>query len=274
MLVAERRRVCNLPGVGRQSEVPALIIGLRKAVARDFAQKRRRWEREGPREGGRQRHQEALEQRAAGEVSWLNAHGERDCQSSRRGYGEVHFALTNVWTLLHEAAGSSMAPRKKSGEEEDITSGLQLTEQQISEFREAFSLFDKDGDGHVTAKELMIVLSSLGVTPTQEEVSQMIEEVDVNSNGEIEFEEFCVLMVRNMKDKDDLQTFTEAFKILDSDGSGEIDKEELKEMLRAFSRMGEDIPDSEIDAMIREADTDGDGQISYKEFCRVMTVEG
>ena len=43
-----------------------------------------------------------------------------------------------------------------------------LTEQKIAEFREAFSLFDKDGDGHVTPKELMIVLNSLGQKPTEE----------------------------------------------------------------------------------------------------------
>ena len=30
----------------------------------------------------------------------------------------------------------------------------QLTEEQIAEFKEAFSLFDKDGDGTITTKEL------------------------------------------------------------------------------------------------------------------------
>ena len=37
---------------------------------------------------------------------------------------------------------------------------LALTEQQISEFQQAFNLFDKDGDGHVTIKELRIVFES------------------------------------------------------------------------------------------------------------------
>ena len=43
-----------------------------------------------------------------------------------------------------------------------------LTEEQISEFREAFALFDKDGDGNITEKELGIVLRSLGQNPTDQ----------------------------------------------------------------------------------------------------------
>ena len=146
-----------------------------------------------------------------------------------------------------------------------MASELRLTEQQIAELREAFQLFDKDGDGHVTPKELMIVLQSLGQNPTAEMVNEMIEEVDTDNNGEIEFEEFCVLMCKNMKENDDIDTLKEAFKLLDSDGSGEISKTELKEILRSFSKLGEDIADDEIDNLIKQADIDGDGQISYDE---------
>ena len=48
-----------------------------------------------------------------------------------------------------------------------------LTDEQISEFREAFALFDKDGDGNVTAKELGIVMRSLGQNPTEQVCCQM-----------------------------------------------------------------------------------------------------
>jgi hypothetical protein len=53
-----------------------------------------------------------------------------------------------------------------------------LTEEQIAEFKEAFSLFDKDGDGTITTKELGTVMRSLGQNPTEAELLDMIHEVD------------------------------------------------------------------------------------------------
>ena len=47
---------------------------------------------------------------------------------------------------------------------------FQLTEEQIAEFKEAFSLFDKDGDGTITTKELGTVMRSLGQNPTEAEL--------------------------------------------------------------------------------------------------------
>ena len=56
----------------------------------------------------------------------------------------------------------------------------QLTEDQIAEFKEAFSLFDKDGDGTITTKELGTVMRSLGQNPTEAELQDMINEVDAD----------------------------------------------------------------------------------------------
>lgn len=52
-----------------------------------------------------------------------------------------------------------------------------------TEFKEAFSLFDKDGDGTITTKELGTVMRSLGQNPTEAELQDMINEVD--ADGEI-----------------------------------------------------------------------------------------
>ena len=50
----------------------------------------------------------------------------------------------------------------------------QLSNEQIAEFKEAFSLFDKDGDGSITTKELGTVMRSLGQNPTEAELQDMI----------------------------------------------------------------------------------------------------
>ena len=59
----------------------------------------------------------------------------------------------------------------------------QLTEEQIAEFKEAFSLFDKDGDGTITTKELGTVMRSLGQNPTEAELQDMINEVDADGRS-------------------------------------------------------------------------------------------
>merc|ERR1711994_520443 len=119
----------------------------------------------------------------------------------------------------------------------------QLTEEQIAEFKEAFSLFDKDGDGTITTKELGTVMRSLGQNPTEAELQDMINEVDADGNGTIDFPEFLTIMARKMKDTDSEEEIREAFRV----------------------------SDKEVDEMIREADIDGDGQVNYEEFVTMMT---
>src|SRR6185503_7272259 len=88
-----------------------------------------------------------------------------------------------------------------------------LTEEQIAEFKEAFSLFDKDGDGSITTKELGTVMRSLGQTPTEAGLQEMIKEVDANGDGTIDFPEFLNLMAKKMQDTDTEDDLKEAFKV-------------------------------------------------------------
>uniref|UniRef100_A0A4W5Q6P1 Calmodulin 2a (phosphorylase kinase, delta) n=1 Tax=Hucho hucho TaxID=62062 RepID=A0A4W5Q6P1_9TELE len=69
-----------------------------------------------------------------------------------------------------------------------------------AEFKEAFSLFDKDGDGTITTKELGTVMRSLGQNPTEAELQDMINEVDmireadIDGDGQVNYEEFVQMM--------------------------------------------------------------------------------
>merc|ERR1711997_1246605 len=71
----------------------------------------------------------------------------------------------------------------------------QLTEEQIAEFKEAFSLFDKDGNGLISAAELRHVMTNLGEKLTDEEVDEMIREADVDGDGAINYQEFVRMMM-------------------------------------------------------------------------------
>lgn len=142
-----------------------------------------------------------------------------------------------------------------------------LTEEQIAEFREAFSLFDRDGDGSITTKELATVIRSLGQNPTEAEIQDMINEVDTDGNGTIDFREFLDLMAHKMKDFDSDEELREAFKVFDKDQNGYISAAELRHVM---INLGEKLTEEEVEMMIKEADTDGDGQVNYEEFVRMM----
>ena len=79
-------------------------------------------------------------------------------------------------------------------------------------------------------------------------------------NGTIDFPEFLTMMARKMKDTDSEEEIREAFRVFDKDGNGFISAAELRHVM---TNLGEKLTDEEVDEMIREADTDGDGQVNY-----------
>eukprot|EP01088_Endostelium_zonatum_P004444 TRINITY_DN15695_c0_g1_i1.p1 TRINITY_DN15695_c0_g1~~TRINITY_DN15695_c0_g1_i1.p1 ORF type:complete len:150 (-),score=44.69 TRINITY_DN15695_c0_g1_i1:98-547(-) len=143
-----------------------------------------------------------------------------------------------------------------------------LSEEQIAEFKEAFALFDKNGDGSITSKELGIVMRSLGLHPTESDLREMIQEVDTDKSGNIDFTEFLGMMARKMQDSEGEEEIRDAFKVFDKEGNGSISAAELRHVL---THLGEKLSEEEVDELIREADVDGDGQINYEEFIKMMT---
>ncbi|KAL6057172.1 hypothetical protein STEG23_022011 [Scotinomys teguina] len=143
----------------------------------------------------------------------------------------------------------------------------QLTKEQIAEFKEAFSFFDKDGDGTITTKALGTVMRSLGQNPTEDELQDMINEVDADGNGTIDYPEFLTMMARKMKDTDSKEQIREAFRVFDKDGN------QRGSTVPCHDNLGEKLTDEEVDEMIREADIDGDGQVNYEEFVQMMTAK-
>ena len=92
-------------------------------------------------------------------------------------------------------------------------------------------------------------------------------QIDADGSGTIDFPEFLTMMARKMKDTDSEEEILEAFKVFDKDGNGFISAAELRHIM---TNLGEKLTDEEVDEMIREADIDGDGQINYEEFVKMM----
>ena len=139
-----------------------------------------------------------------------------------------------------------------------------LTEEDIGDLKETFSMFDKDGGGTISQSELKSVLDRLGMKVSDDEVLEVIKSVDENFDGEVDFDEFLAMMKKMPDSENELK---EAFSAFDADGDGSTSKDELKKILAKF---GQTLTDAELDAVMAEVDTDGDGSIDFDEFKRAM----
>lgn len=151
--------------------------------------------------------------------------------------------------------------RKKSGPKFD------LTEEQKTDIKEAFNLFDTEATGLIDTKELKVAIRALGFEPKKEEIKRMIAEVDKDGTGKITFADFQQLMTVKMAEKDSNEEILKAFRLFDDDETGKISFKNLK---RVAKELGENLNDEELQEMIEEADLDGDGEVNEEEFLRVM----
>ena len=135
------------------------------------------------------------------------------------------------------------------------------------ELKEYFDMFDRDKDNLINEKELGNILRSLGHDPTEQDLTEMIKEVDNDSDSKIEFEEFLKIMNNKLKQTETEQELIEAFKIFDKEGKGLISENEFKHIMLS---LGEKISEEELKEMMNKADPKNQGYVNYKEFAKIL----
>ncbi|WAS95714.1 EF-hand domain-containing protein [Nannocystis punicea] len=143
-----------------------------------------------------------------------------------------------------------------------LAAELSLDKREVDRLWESFRVFDTDGSGTISADELGAVMRSLGQSPTESQLRGLIEEVDTDRSGSIDFGEFTTLMLARYGDR--RSRLELAFAIFDRDGSGRITAEEMSGVM---GQVG--LTAAELDEMIKEVDADGDGSIGFDEFCQL-----
>ena len=112
-------------------------------------------------------------------------------------------------------------------------------------------------------------MRSLGKNPTEGELQDMINQVDVDGDGTNDFPEFLTMMARNIKETDSEKEIRELFRVFDKDGNGFISVAELRHVM---TNLGQKLTDEKVDEMIRETDIDGDGQVNCEGNCQCLHI--
>ena len=184
------------------------------------------------------------------------------CERGLRPYGVFQVcALLVFWETASAASAcallflSPMAEKKHS----------HLTEEELAEFREIFNLVDLDKGGTISKDELKTLMTTLGLRPTQEELNAMVDEIDSDGNGEIDFDEFVTVMSRKVNTSYTPAQVKAAFKVFEKEApSGFVTMAALEQALTTYG--SEKLSLSDAQELLSQIEPDESGLINYVEF--------
>ena len=164
-----------------------------------------------------------------------------------------------------------------------------LSDDELAEFREIFNLVDRDGGGTITKEELGELMDTLGIDATPEEIDLMINEIDTDNNGEIDFEEFVAVMSRKVNATYSSEQVKNAFKVFEgTSGTPGYVKEgaaaatttahqllsryiKVEQLVKALTTYGsEKLTDEAAQELVSQLEPDSHGLINYQEYVEMM----
>lgn len=147
-----------------------------------------------------------------------------------------------------------------------------MTQEEVAEIKEAFSLFDKDMSGNIDVQELKDAMKALGIYMNKEQSKELMDKADKDGSGTIEIGEFMALMAEKINHRNPREEVYKAFRMYDDDDGGTIDFVNLRKV--ATELAFENITDEDCIKMIKIADTTGRGEVDINDFMAVMSRGG
>lgn len=136
-----------------------------------------------------------------------------------------------------------------------------ISKKDKNEVTSIFKKLDKNGNGSINKQELKEGFESIcGRKISEKDLAHLMQTVDVDGTGTIEYTEFVTACVdRSALLSDD--NLDLAFKMLDKDGSGSITKKDIASVFGEFN-----LHDRVVQELLKQADTNHDGKITKDEF--------
>ena len=141
-----------------------------------------------------------------------------------------------------------------------------LTEEEIEEIREAFSLFDTEGNGRIDPKELKAAMHSLGFEKKSPTVYEMICDLE-EQGGDVDFNQFLYAISNKLGNRETRSGIDKIFDLFDDDKTGSIN---IANIRRVAKELGETMTFEELKEMISRASSNGE-EITREDFYNIMT---
>merc|ERR1712037_832863 len=161
----------------------------------------------------------------------------------------------------------TMADEELLTQEEMDAVGLE--KDQILVLKKCFDGF-ADEEGAIPVDQVGSILSMMGMKVKPSALREIIEDIDEDGSGLLEFAEFCQLAAKFLVEEDEealKKELKEAFRIYDKEQLGYISIETLKEILRELDNK---LTEDDLDSIIEEVDEDGSGTLDFDEFMEMM----
>merc|ERR1711963_1260506 len=157
---------------------------------------------------------------------------------------------------------------------EEINDATNLANDEIKCLKVCFDLFDTKKQDYLSADDLGEIMRAMGFRPTEEELVDLVNEIDEDGSGQIEFPEFAQLCATFLVEDPDIETMKkelkDAFRIYDKEGQGFITTETLRGLI---GELLAPLTDEELEGIIEELDEDGSGSMDFDEFCEMMMTK-
>ncbi|RAL39260.1 hypothetical protein DM860_002793 [Cuscuta australis] len=141
-----------------------------------------------------------------------------------------------------------------------------LSNEEVEDLKEMFGKIDTDNDGIVSIEELKVGLQKLNSQLAESEIQMLIEAIDSNGKGTLDYGEFIAVSLHLQRMAND-EHLRKAFSYFDKNGNGYIEPDELQD---ALMEDGSEDCTNVANDIFQEVDTDKDGLISYEEFAAMM----